>query len=233
MIEKISQPDFKLPRCGFNTINHQAPIHMTKQTLTLRRAGLSVLLFAAAMPGLAQPAGGQIKPFVGAGLTFGGEDLATAEYTDRSSSTVTTGGFLDLRGGIEYRLIQSPWSLQLAIGYHTDSTKASNGEFEFSRVPIELIAMADMSERWRVGLGIRKATGAKVSATGDAARQTAFGRTTTFDSELGVLFQAEYMVGPQFALQARYVSEGYRVQFKQPVNVDGSHLGIFGVFYFQ
>lgn len=181
----------------------------------------------------AQQAGGTLKPFVGMGLTFGGEDLATAQYSNGTSYTVTTGGLVDFRGGLEYRLINSPWAVQAVLGYHTDSSDATNGKFQFSRIPVELIAMADMSEQWRIGFGVRKATSAKVSTSGAAVNQTSFGRSTTFQSNVGVLFQAEYKIGPQFGLQARYVSERYQIQFNQPVEVDGSHVGIFGVFYFQ
>lgn len=180
----------------------------------------------------AQQAGGTLKPFVGMGLTFGGEDLATAEYTNGSTYTVTTGGLVDFRAGLEYRLINSPWALQAVLGYHTDSSNATNGKFQFSRIPVELIAMADMSDLWRIGFGIRKASSAKVSTSGDAVGQTVFGRSTTFESNVGVLFQAEYRVTPQFGLQARYVSERYQIKFSQPVEVDGSHAGIFGVLYF-
>lgn len=191
------------------------------------------LLMAMSSGAWAQQAGGTLKPFVGLGLTFGGKDLATAEYTNGTTYTVTTGSLVDFRGGLEYRLINSPWAIQAVLGYHTDSSNATNGTFEFRRIPVELIAMAEMSNQWRIGFGVRKATSAKVSASGDAITQTDFGRSTTFTSNVGVLFQAEYKIGPQFGLQARYVSETYQAQFSQPVEFDGSHAGIFGVFYFQ
>lgn len=193
----------------------------------------SMILAASLVPAAqAQQYGGTLKPFVGIGLTFGGEDLATAEYSNGSTYTVTTGGLVDFRAGLEYRLINSPWALQAVLGYHTDSSNATNGKFQFSRIPVELIAMADMSDQWRIGFGLRKASSAKVSTSGDAVGQTVFGRSTTFVSNLGVLFQAEYRVTPNFGLQARYVNERYQIKFSQPQEVDGSHAGIFGVLYF-
>lgn len=190
------------------------------------------LLASMSSGAFAQQAGGTLKPFVGVGLTFGGEDLATAEYTNGTTYTVTTGGLVDFRAGLEYRLINSPWALQAVLGYHTDSSNATNGRFQFSRIPVELIAMADMSDQWRIGFGVRKASSAKVSASGDAIPQTQYGRSTTFDANVGVLFQAEYRVTPQFGLQARYVNERYQAKLNPPVEKDGSHVGVFGAWYF-
>lgn len=202
-------------------------MHAMKPLLT------SLILAASLIPAAqAQQHGGTLKPFVGIGLTFGGEDLATAEYTNGTTYTVTTGGLVDFRGGLEYRLINSPWAIQAILGYHTDSSDATNGRFQFSRIPVELIAMADMSDQWRIGFGVRKASSAKVSTSGDAVTQTRYGRSTTFESNVGVLFQAEYRVSPQLGLQARYVNERYQLKLSQPEEKDGSHVGVFGVFYF-
>lgn len=181
----------------------------------------------------AQSAPGQMAPFLGLGLTFGGEDLATAYYTSGSSQTVTTGGLLDLRMGLEYRLNGQPIAIQGVVAYHVDNATATNGDLRFARIPVELIAMYDLGSQWRVGVGMRKATGAKVTASGSAT-SAGFGSSTNFKSNLGFLVTAEYMVTPQVGLQARYVNESYTIQFpsSQP-KVDASHAGIFGVFYFR
>ncbi|HET8871205.1 MAG TPA: outer membrane beta-barrel protein [Aquabacterium sp.] len=193
------------------------------------------LAVGAALPfnALAQSNNGGLAPFVGVGLTFGGEDLATAQFSNGTSQTVTTGGLLDLRFGLEYRLIGQPIAIQGVVAYHVDATNATNGDLRFTRIPVELIAMYDIGSQWRVGLGMRKATGAKVTASGDATG-AGFGSSTNFDSNLGFLAVAEYKVTPQVGLQLRYVNESYKVKLptSQP-KVDGSHAGIFGIFYFK
>ncbi|MDE2077895.1 MAG: hypothetical protein KGI91_12625 [Burkholderiales bacterium] len=203
------------------------------QTKTGLTIGVLVLGAIAPAQAQTQAAGGVMAPFVGVGLTFGGENLATAQYTNGTSQSITTGGLLDLRFGLEYRLIGQPWAIQGVVAYHVDTVNATNGDLRFERVPVELIAMYDLGSQWRVGLGMRKATGAKVTASGDAAG-AGFGSSTTFDSNLGFLAVAEYKVTPQVGLQLRYVNESYKVKFPttQPT-VDGSHAGIFGVFYFK
>lgn len=181
----------------------------------------------------AQNAPGVMSPFVGLGLTFGGEDLATAHYTSGYDQTVTTGGMLDLRAGLEYRLSGQPIAIQGVVAYHVDSTSASNGDLRFARIPVELIALYDLGNQWRVGLGVRKANGAKVTASGNAT-SAGFGSATTFKASTGYLIETEYRVAPQIGIQARYVNESYTIQFpsSQP-KVDGSHFGVFGVFYFR
>lgn len=181
----------------------------------------------------AQNTPGQIAPFLGLGLTFGGEDLATAYYTSGNSQTVTTGGLVDLRVGLEYKLVGQPISIQGVVAYHVDNATATNGDLRFSRIPVELIAMYDLGNQWRLGVGMRKATGAKVTASGSAT-SAGFGSSTDFKSNLGFLATAEYMATPQVGVQARYVNETYTIQFpsSQP-KVDGSHFGVFGVFYFR
>lgn len=186
-----------------------------------------------AAPSIAQTSPLALAPFLGAGLTFGGETLATTYYNNGDSQDVTTGGLVDLRAGLEYRLTNSPAALQLAVAYHVDNTTAKNGSLKFSRFPVELMGMYDLGNQWRIGAGIRQATGAKVSASGDAVNQAGYGASTTFKANTGALIQVEYRVSPQVGIQARYVKESYTVEDDTHQSIDGSHGGIFGVFYFN
>ena len=186
-----------------------------------------------ATPSIAQTSPLALTPFLGAGLTFGGETLATAYYNNGDSQDVTTGGLVDLRAGIEYRLSNSPVALQMAVAYHVGNTTAKNGSLKFSRFPVELVGMYDFGNQWRVGFGIRQATGAKVSASGDAVYQAGYGASTSFKADTGALIQLEYRVSPQVGIQARYVKESYTVQDYTHQAIDGSHGGVFGVFYFN
>jgi hypothetical protein len=184
-------------------------------------------------PTIAQTSPLALTPFLGAGLTFGGETLATTYYDNGDSQDVTTGGLVDLRAGIEYRLTNSPVALQMAVAYHVGNTTAKNGSLKFSRFPVELVGMYDFGNQWRVGFGIRQATGAKVSASGDAVYQAGYGASTSFKADTGALIQLEYRVSPQVGIQARYVKESYTVQDYTHQAIDGSHGGVFGVFYFN
>ena len=121
-----------------------------------------------ATPSIAQTTPLALSPFLGAGLTFGGKTLATAYYNNGDSQDVTTGGLVDLRAGLEYRLTNSPVALQMAIAYHVGNTTAKNGSLKFSRFPVELVGVYDMGNQCSVGLVSRQATGAKGRSFGDA-----------------------------------------------------------------
>lgn len=195
---------------------------------------LFALAVSLALPltGAAQSIGGAIRPLLAAGLTFGGEELISAEFADGYRQTVTTGGFLDLKAGMEYQLIQSPWSLQMTAGYQADTAQADNGRFEFTRIPVELILMTEVSPQWRIGFGLRRALSTEVSASGEAAKATQFGKSTSFNSDLGLILQGEYRATDQLALQARFVKERYSTPSHSGW-IDGSHFGVFGVVYFN
>lgn len=78
---------------------------------------------------------------------WGGETLATTYYDNGDSQDVTTGGLVDLRAGLEYRLTNSPVALQMAVAYHVGNTTAKNGSLKFSRFPVELVGMYDFGKR--------------------------------------------------------------------------------------
>lgn len=201
--------------------------------MRLTKLAAAIGLMILSTGALAQQAPKTFTPFLGVGLTFGGETLATATYNNGDRQDVTTGGLVDLRAGLEYQLTNSPLTLQMAVAYHVDNTTATNGSLKFSRFPVELIGMYDFGNQWRVGLGLRQATGAKVTTSGDATYQAGYGRSTSFKADTGALIQVEYRVSPQVGLQARYVKESYTIQDYTHQSIDGSHGGIFGVFYFN
>jgi hypothetical protein len=73
------------------------------------------------------------------GLAMGGDTLATARYTDGTSTNIPAGTGITLAGGIDY-MINDALSVQGTIGYHGRFTpEASNGSMSFSRFPIELL----------------------------------------------------------------------------------------------
>lgn len=169
-----------------------------------------------------------IKPFAGAGLTFGGKKLLEAEMSDGSSKSVSSGGFVDLRVGLEYPLIDSPWAIQAAVAYHVDDISASNGDFKFSRVPVELLGMYSVNDQWRVGFGLRKATAAKTKGSGFFA-----GTSVDLKSDMGIIVQGEYRISPRFSLLGRAVSESYKTDDAYQDKIQGNHFGLLAAFYFK
>jgi hypothetical protein len=171
-----------------------------------------------------------LRPFLGGGFTVGGDKINTIHYTNGDDATLRAGGLLDLRAGVDYRLIGLPISLQGTMAYHTDRASARNGSADFSRTPLELLVQWHANERWAIGAGVRKATGARYNASGAGASQTA---DQSFKSATGYVIEGEYAVIPSVGLKLRYVNEEYTASDNASIKKDGSHMGLLAVYYFR
>ena len=174
-----------------------------------------------------------IHPLVGLALTGGGDKLASVEYDHGGSRDITAGGLVYVYGGVEYHQKGSPFGFQATVGYHFDNTSASNGDQRFQRWPIEAIALFNVAPKFRVGVGARYATSAKVTSDG-----AGYVGNADFKSQLGGVVLGEWLITPSMGLQLRYVSEKYKVKVNDgegdvtEQNIDGSHGGIGFNYYF-
>ena len=172
----------------------------------------------------AQPAS-KTRFFVGMGFTFGGEKIATVEYTDGDDGDVTFGSLIQMGGGVDYRINQD-LSLQASIHTHISSEGADNGAIRFTRMPMELIGYYNVSPQWRLGVGARYVSSAKIKSRGVANIGN-----FSFDNTVGALVEAEYALGDRVGIKLRYVSEKYKLEGYSD-KADANHFGIFGNFYF-
>ncbi|PTT75161.1 hypothetical protein DBR42_29535 [Pelomonas sp. HMWF004] len=180
------------------------------------------VVFAAAALALSTHAQADgFRPVIGATLTGGGKTLVSVKYTDGSTQKIRSGGFVQLFGGAEYETEQ--FALQGNIGYHVDDTTAKDGSVKFSRWPVELIGLWKIDSTIRAGVGLRKATGAKVTSSGAASSLG----SQKFESKAGLILQGEYLFTPQIGALLRVVNESYEVA---GVKVQGNHVGL-GVNY--
>jgi hypothetical protein len=161
-------------------------------------------------------------PVLGASITGGGKTLVTVHYTNGQTQDVRSGGLVHLFGGAEYEF-NDQFSLQGNVGYHVDNSTAKNGEVKFSRWPVELIGLWKINPTIRLGVGVRKATGAKFTSSGAASSAG----SASFDSKAGVILQGEYLFSPHWGMLVRGVTESYEVY---GTKVQGNHIGV-GVSY--
>lgn len=173
-----------------------------------------------------QPVAAKPLRFVfGAGLTAGGDKIATAYYDDGDEIDLRAGEMFALQAGIDYRL--SPeFSLKATVGYHIDDASARNGDMRFQRVPFELLGYYHVNEKVRVGGGLRYVTGTEFrsSGAGDIGDYE-------FKDSTGAVVELEYMATPSIGVTLRYANDefeekGYGGKLK------GDHVGAFANFYF-
>jgi hypothetical protein len=170
------------------------------------------------------PAVKPVRFLVGMGLSGGGDELASAQYTNGTTQNIHAGGLVYFTAGVDYHFTPE-FSLQGTVNYHVDSSNAKNGDITFSRFPIELIGYYQPFPAWRVGGGVRYTASPKLSSSGVAS-----GLDVSFDNTTSAVIETEYFVNPKVGIKLRYVNETFKARGYK--DVDGSHVGLSGNFYF-
>lgn len=170
------------------------------------------------------PAPSPVQWSAGIGISGGGDDLATAEYTNGRSQDITAGGGVYFTAGANYRFSPA-FSVQGSLNFHVDDTNADNGSIKFKRFPVEVLGYYHLNDAWRVGAGVRYVSGAKLSSSGAAA-----GLGLKFDNTVSGVVEAEYFWSPQFGVKLRYVNETFEAA--RYLDVKASHVGISANYYF-
>ena len=94
--------------------------------------------------------------FVVAGAgEFGGDAVATVDFTDGSSQDVNSGQGVTLAVGGEFRpSYTSPLALRATVGYKLVTTKATNVDITLTRVPVEVIGAYEFDNGFWAGAGV-------------------------------------------------------------------------------
>lgn len=188
----------------------------------------AALSLAAAFNVQAADAASPFKFLVGAGLTFGGDTLATVTLSSAfgdEDQDIKAGGLVHLYGGVEYRLGDRV-SLQATVGYHVDNSSGSNASLRFSRVPVDVLAYYHLNDKVRLGGGVQIANGPELKGSGDFSNVR-----VEFDNSTAAVLEGEYLFSPKFGAKLRYVNHDYKVK-NSNVEVDGSHVGVMLNYYF-
>jgi len=190
---------------------------------------LAAAFFALSIAAQAQSRPGSgFRPFVGLGITAGGDELASVDFSNGTSTSVHAGGLIDVKGGIDV-LLDGPFSMQLSLGYHVDSADGSNGSYTFSRMPLELLGYVSPTDKFRLGVGVRSALDPRISSSGVLA-----GHNASFTSTLGVILEGEYFVLRSLGIKLRAVTEKYKGKgINSGLTFDGTHGGVYAVYYFN
>ncbi len=177
--------------------------------------------------------------FVGnAGLTFGGDTIAVAQYTDGTDQRIKAGGMLEFGFGGIYEAQDYPIAAQLTANYHVNDTDAKNGTMRFHRFPIEGMLFYTGVEQWRFGIGARAVQSPRYTSKIDGAVT----RTVEFDNTTGAIAEVGYAISPKLWINVRYVAEKYKaskyavgnqsISIRSIAPVKGDHVGISASFQF-
>lgn len=164
---------------------------------------------------------GTTRMVVDAGLTGGGDKLATVVYTNGDTNTIYAGNGLIADFGVQHNFAYSNWSLKATVGFDYTAATASNATISFTRYPVDVLLLYNMG-RQHVGFGLTEHFSPELDMDG-------FGPNVNFNSATGVILQYQYSV---FTVRATGIH--YTVQGNCPGNcsVNGGNLGVFFTFAF-
>jgi hypothetical protein len=148
---------------------------------------------------------------VDAGITAGGDKLATVTFTDGSTKSIYAGNALYGDLGFLTEFGASNWSLQGTLGYAYMPIIAKNATVSFSRFPLEAVAVYSYG-RNHFGAGVAYDLSPKLDMAGYAPN-------VDFDNSLGWLLEYRYWL-----FGVRYTNITYRSSVG---NVNGNSLGVF------
>jgi outer membrane protein W len=206
-----------------------------------RLLALTMALSAAHFSASAEESTGWgLRPFIGAGYTWGGDTIQRWDVTRQGSGSsyeddVSAGAGLDLRLGLSYRLGQLPLTLQASVAHHIDQVSGLDGRGYFRRLPLELVVQWHATDRLRIGMGMRRSTEATLRRTGGTCGSNpCTDYRLEMESSTGAILEAEYLVTPSWGLKARYVRENYRFkEFPDAIKFEGDHIGLMTNYYFN
>ncbi len=167
------------------------------------------------------------------GMTYGGDTIATARYTDGSTQDIKAGSLIQIGAGALYQFDEKPLALMLSANYQFDTATGKNGDLTFGRYPIEALAYYTGKERFRIGGGVRFVNSPEFNATiNGITNKIVFDRTTGLVAEVG------YQLSPRGWINFRFVSEKYKPNrvvwagggvtslVGLTSSVSGSHMGV-------
>ncbi|WP_420474897.1 outer membrane beta-barrel protein [Noviherbaspirillum sp. ST9] len=170
-------------------------------------AAAAAALLLCATSSQAQEAASTLRFVATAGLTGGGDTIATAQFTNGSSENIKSGGLVEFGAGLIWEMPSLPIAVQGTVKYHVDDTSAArNGKIDFDRVPIEALVYYTGVKQWRFGAGVRMVTSAEYKARVDGQP----GESVRFKDATGLVLETGYAIAPRTWLNVRYVSEKYK-----------------------
>jgi hypothetical protein len=183
------------------------------------RAGAALAAFA--VSGAAQAA--DVRPFVKAGLDFGGDTLVTAVFVGGETETIKANEGIYFGGGVSMQEVAPNVDVEISLAYKFSMIDASNGDIDWTMMPLEGLVFYRV-EKWRFGGGLAYHLNPKLEGSGVVG-----GLSVKFDDALGFILQADYLINRNMALGARYTNVKYEPEGGGPSAKSGGIGATFSV----
>lgn len=189
---------------------------MKKNALAIIAATSLALLPSIALA--AEPSSANTQLLGTFGVTFGGDELATLEYTNGDSTTLHAGGLVLFGIGFDHQF-GNQWEIQSSINYHVDRANARNGDVTFQRFPLDVLGFY-RSGNHRFGGGITYHMNPEFEIDLSDVRGT-----VDFDDAVGGVLEYDYFFTPSISLGLRGTVIDYKSSDVEG-SVNGNYVGL-------
>jgi hypothetical protein len=191
----------------------------------------------------AQAEAPRLRMYINAGYSVGGDQLMSGVWVDPNDNTKVVGQW-DIKAGAgtlfafgaDYRLTDK-FFIQASVGEQRGGVDGTNLGYTFRRVPAELLGFYAVTEQTRLGIGVRKTSGAAIRGNGLAT-----GYKQAYESSMGTVLEGQYFFtepskterSPLFGIYMRFVREEYRAEAPATNTKwkSGNHIGAGLMFYY-
>ena len=160
----------------------------------------SVLALAllAALAGPLTAGAAEIRPLLKAGYDFGGDTMVTVGFTDGSTETIKANEGFYFGGGAAIINDARNWEFHLTLAYKFSVINASNGDVDWTRMPLEALAFYRF-DKFRFGAGLAYHINPELEGSGLASPLD-----IKFKNALGTVLQADWLITDALAAGLRY-----------------------------
>lgn len=174
---------------------------MLKGTLAALMGALCLLAFNSAQAfGDDGYTPGTTRLTLDAGLSGGGDKLATVFYTNGDTQSIYAGDGLFADFGVQRNLADTDWSLKATLGFDDWAVSASNATTTFDRYPLDLLAIYNIG-RNHIGFGVTEHFSPRLDLDG-------YGPNVSFNNATGVMLQYQYWLFGLRLTSIRYTASG-------------------------
>lgn len=147
----------------------------------------------------------KVSPIIQMGLGMGGDEVATATYTNGDKIDLTTAGGFAFEAGVAIPT-GNKLETQFLVGYKSDSTNATNADITMSRVYLTALGLYNLG-KVGVGAGVTYHLTPELSSSGDIK-----GIEADFESVVGPVLQATYTFNKGYSVGLKATILDYKVK---------------------
>lgn len=141
-----------------------------------------------------------VRPMLKAGFDFGGDPLATVQFTDGTVKTIKANEGFYLGGGLSILNEARNLDAEISIAYEFALINPRSGDARWTRVPLEALLFY-RRPKFRLGGGLTYQIDPKIHGTGVTTPVD-----MKFDNAAGLVLQADYLLTERLAVGLRYTS---------------------------